>query len=76
MVHKKIVILCIFFLTSLAFSNPADEANRLIDIQQKQFEQERMRQQQEKIQKELENTKFDNSQTETDNIIENIDSNS
>ncbi len=73
---KRIILWASFLIASITFSAPADEANRLLDIQQKQFEQDRLRQQHEKTQKELENTKFDNSQTKTDNIVENIDSNS
>ena len=58
---KKILIFCTFLLANLVFSAPVNEANRIIDIQQRHLEQERIRQQQEKLQKEFENTKFDNS---------------
>ena len=65
--YKKIIIFGTFLLTNLAFSAPVNEANRIIDIQQRQLEQERVRQRQEKMQKEFENTKFDNSQIQINN---------
>ena len=73
MVHKKIMIFCAFLLANIAFSAPVNEANRIIDIQQRHLEQERIRQQQEKLQKELENTKFDNSQIKIDNDFKSND---
>jgi len=76
MIHKKIMLFCAFLLTNLAFSAPVNEANRIIDIQQRQLEQERVRQRQEKMQKEFENTKFDNSQIQINNEIENDNNNS
>jgi len=63
-------------IAGLAFSAPVNEANRIIDIQQRQLEQERVRQRQEKMQKEFENTKFDNSQIQINNEIENDNNNS
>jgi len=48
--YKKIIILGTFLIASLAFPSPVNEANRIIDIQQRQLEQERVRQQQEKMQ--------------------------
>ena len=74
--YKKIIIFGTFLLTNLAFSAPVNEANRIIDIQQRQLEQERVRQRQEKMQKEFENTKFDNSQIQINNEIENDNNNS
>jgi len=59
-----------FLLANLAFPAPVNEANKIIDIQQRQLEQERIRQQQEKMQREFENTKFDNSQIQINNDIE------
>ena len=73
--YKKILIYCIFLFTNILFSAPVNEADRINDIQQRQFEQERIRQQQEKMQKEFENTKFDNSQIQIDNNIKSDDSN-
>ena len=70
---KKILIFCTFLLANLVFSAPVNEANRIIDIQQRHLEQERIRQQQEKLQKELENTKFDNSQIKIDNDFKSND---
>ena len=74
--YKKIIIFGTFLLTNLAFSAPVNEANRIIDIQQRQIEQERVRQRQEKMQREFENTKFDNSQIQINNEIENDNNNS
>ena len=75
--YKKIIILGTFLLASLAFPATVNEANRIIDIQQRQLEQERVRQQQEKMQKEFENTKFDSPKPQVDNDIEsgNLNSN-
>ena len=75
--YKKIIILGTFLLASLAFPAPVNEANRIIDIQQRQLEQERVRQQQEKMQKEFENTKFDSPKPQVDKDIEsgNLNSN-
>ena len=77
MEYKKIIILGTFLLASLAFPAPVNEANRIIDIQQRQLEQERVRQQQEKMQKEFENTKFDSPKPQVDKDIEsgNLNSN-
>ena len=75
MVDKKIMIFCAFLLANIAFSAPVNEANRIIDIQQRQLEQERIKQQQEKMQREFENTKFDNSQVQINNDIESDNSN-
>ena len=75
MVDKKIMIFCAFLLANIAFSAPVNEANRIIDIQQRKLEQERIRQQQEKMQREFENTKFDNSQVQINNDIESNNSN-
>ena len=75
MVDKKIMMFCAFLLANIAFSAPVNEANRIIDIQQRQLEQERIRQQQEKMQREFENTKFDNSQVQINNDIESNNSN-
>ena len=74
---KKIVSCCVFLLANLAFPAPVNEANRIIDIQQRQIEQERTRQQQEKMQKEFENTKFDSPKPQIDKDIEsgNLNSN-
>ena len=74
---KKIVSCCVFLLANLAFPAPVNEANRIIDIQQRQIEQERTRQQQEKMQKEFENTKFDSPKPQVDKDIEsgNLNSN-
>ena len=74
--YKKIIILGTFLLANIAFPAPVNEANRIIDIQQRQLEQERVRQRQEKMQKEFENTKFDNSQIQINNEIENDNNNS
>ena len=74
--YKKIIIFGTFLLTNLAFSAPVNEANRIIDIQQRQLEQERVRQQQEKMQKEFENTKFDSPKPQIDKDIENSNLNS
>ena len=49
---------CILFLANLAFSTPVNEANKIIDIQQRQLEQERNRMEQQKSQEEFENTRF------------------
>ena len=68
--YKKIMIFGTFLLANLAFPAPVNEANRIIDIQQRQIEQERTRQQQEKIQKEFENTKFDSPKPQVDKNIE------
>jgi len=75
--YKKIIIFSTFLLASLAFPAPVNEANRIIDIQQRQLEQERVRQQQEKMQKEFENTKFDSPKPQVDKDIEsgNLNSN-
>ena len=73
--YKKIVIFCVFLLANFAFTAPVNEANRIIDIQQRQLEQERIRERQEKLQREFENTKFDNSQVQINNDIENDSSN-
>ena len=70
MSHKKIIFCFAFLIAGLTFSAPVNEANRIIDIQQRQLEQERVRQRQEKMQKEFENTKFDNSQIQINNEIE------
>ncbi|ERK50390.1 hypothetical protein HMPREF1552_01408, partial [Leptotrichia sp. oral taxon 879 str. F0557] len=51
--YKKIIIFGTFLLANLAFSAPVNEANRIIDIQQRQLEQERVRQRQEKMQREF-----------------------
>ena len=74
--YKKIIILGTFLLANLAFPAPVNEANRIIDIQQRQLEQERIRQQQEKMQKEFENTKFDSSKPQIDKDIESSNLNS
>ena len=74
--YKKIIIFGTFLLANLAFPAPVNEANRIIDIQQRQLEQERVRQRQEKMQREFENTKFDNSQIQINNEIENDNNNS
>ncbi|WP_211231552.1 ShlB/FhaC/HecB family hemolysin secretion/activation protein, partial [Leptotrichia trevisanii] len=74
--YKKIMIFCVFLLANLAFTAPVNEANKIIDIQQRQLEQERIKQQQEKMQREFENTKFDNSQIQINNEIENDNNNS
>ena len=74
--YKKIMIFGTFLLANLAFPAPVNEANRIIDIQQRQLEQERIKQQQEKMQREFENTKFDNSQIQINNEIENDNNNS
>ena len=74
--YKKIIILGTFLLANLAFPAPVNEANRIIDIQQRQLEQERVRQQQEKMQKEFENTKFDSPKPQIDKDIENSNLNS
>ena len=76
MSHKKIIFCFAFLIAGLTFSTPVNEANRIIDIQQRQLEQERIRQQQEKLQKEFENTKFDNSHIQINNEIENDNNNS
>lgn len=76
MSHKKIIFCFAFLIAGLTFSAPVNEANRIIDIQQRQLEQERVRQRQEKMQKEFENTKFDNSQIQINNEIEDIKINS
>ena len=68
--YKKIIIFSTFLLASLAFPAPVNEANRIIDIQQRQLEQERVRQRQEKMQREFENTKFDSPKTQVDKDIE------
>ena len=68
--YKKIIIFGTFLLANLAFPAPVNEANRIIDIQQRQIEQERTRQRQEKIQKEFENTKFDSPKPQVDKNIE------
>ena len=75
--YKKIIIFGTFLLTNLVFPAPVNEANRIINIQQRQLEQERVRQQQEKMQKEFENTKFDSPKTQVDKDIEsgNLNSN-
>ena len=73
---KKIVSCCVFLLANLAFPAPVNEANRIIDIQQRQLEQERIRQQQEKMQKEFENTKFDSPKPQIDKDIESDNLNS
>lgn len=75
--YKKIIILGTFLIANLAFPAPVNEANRIIDIQQRQLEQERIRQQQEKMQKEFENTKFDSPKPQIDKDIEsgNLNSN-
>lgn len=56
--YKKIIIFSTFLLASLAFPAPVNEANRIIDIQQRQLEQERSRMEQQKSQEEFENTRF------------------
>jgi len=68
--YKKIIILGTFLLASLAFPAPVNEANRIIDIQQRQLEQERVRQR-------FENTKFDSPKPQVDKDIEsgNLNSN-
>ena len=76
MSHKKIIFCFAFLIAGLAVSAPVNEANRIIDIQQRQLEQERVRQRQEKMQREFENTKFDNSQIQINNEIENDNNNS
>ena len=76
MSHKKIIFCFAFLIAGLTFSAPVNEANRIIDIQQRQLEQERVRQRQEKMQREFENTKFDNSQIQINNEIENDNNNS
>jgi len=76
MIHKKIIIFGTFLLANLAFSAPVNEANRIIDIQQRQLEQERVRQQQNKMQKEFENTKFDSPKPQIDKDIESSNLNS
>ena len=38
--YKKIMIFCVFLLANLAFTAPVNEANKIIDIQQRQLEQE------------------------------------
>ena len=74
--YKKIIIFSTFLLASLAFPAPVNEANRIIDIQQRQLEHERIRQQQEKMQKEFENTKFDSPKPQIDKDIESDNLNS
>lgn len=74
--YKKIIIFGTFLLANLVFPAPVNEANRIIDIQQRQLEQERIRQQQEKMQKEFENTKFDSSKPQIDKDIESSNLNS
>ena len=74
--YKKIIIFSTFLLANLVFPAPVNEANRIIDIQQRQLEQERIRQQQEKMQKEFENTKFDSSKPQIDKDIESSNLNS
>ena len=74
--YKKIIIFGTFLLANLAFPAPVNEASRIIDIQQRQLEQERVRQQQEKMQKEFENTKFDSPKPQIDKDIENSNLNS
>ena len=46
MAYKQMLTFCILFLTNLAFSTPVNEANKIIDIQQRQLEQERSRMEQ------------------------------
>ena len=58
MVYKQTLTFCILFLANLAFSTPVNEANKIIDIQQRQLEQERNRMEQQKSQEEFENTRF------------------
>ena len=74
--YKKIIIFSTFLLANLAFPAPVNEANRIIDIQQRQLEQERVRQRQEKMQKEFENTKFDSPKPQVDKDIESDNLNS
>ena len=58
MIYKQMLTFCILFLANLAFSTPVNEANKIIDIQQRQLEQERNRMEQQKSQEEFENTRF------------------
>ncbi len=74
--YKKIIIFGTFLLTNLVFPAPVNEANRIINIQQRQLEQERIRQQQEKMQKEFENTKFDSPKLQIDKDIKSSNLNS
>lgn len=74
--YKKIIIFGTFLLTNLVFPAPVNEANRIINIQQRQLEQERIRRQQEKMQKEFENTKFDSPKLQIDKDIESSNLNS
>mgnify|MGYP000887560507 FL=1 len=74
--YKKIIIFGTFLLTNLVFPAPVNEANRIINIQQRQLEQERIRQQQEKMQKEFENTKFDSLKLQIDKDIKSSNLNS
>ena len=55
---KKYITILIFSLATINFSAPVDDATKILDIQQRQQEQERSRMEQQKSQEEFENTRF------------------
>ena len=55
---KKYITILIFSLATINFSTPVDDATKILDIQQRQQEQERSRMEQQKSQEEFENTRF------------------
>ncbi|AMD95203.1 POTRA domain-containing protein [Leptotrichia sp. oral taxon 847] len=55
---KKYITILIFSLATINFSAPVDDATKILDIQQRQLEQERSRMEQQKSQEEFENTRF------------------
>ena len=50
---KKYITILIFSLATINFSAPVDDATKILDIQQRQFEQERSRMEQQKSQEEF-----------------------
>ena len=50
---KKYITILIFSLATINFSAPVDDATKILDIQQRQLEQERNRMEQQKVKKNL-----------------------
>lgn len=54
----KNILIFLFLCTSISNASPQDEADRILDREQKKIEQERQKEEQEKRQKEIENNRF------------------
>ena len=66
---KKYITILIFSLATINFSAPVDDATKILDIQQRQLEQERSRMEQQKSQEEFENTRFNDVPMNNDVVV-------